>query len=151
MVTVGLLGGYAVYKQMILTDLEREYAQFKPDEQRRKADAERWRAMRQWFPKAEEGNRLACRKIFDAICNLFPPNEQAYVKTMTLARGGDRDGITVKLTGQVSAADLIFAFTGRLNESALFENAEAGPVADVVGDPAFPKQFSVTFSLRDDH
>lgn len=140
-------GGFALRKRGRLSELQGRYEQYAVNLQQWRRAQQRLGAAGSWVAPPLGGRRLAHRRIYEAISDLFPLKD-AYVHRAVIEPAQAGPGVNVRLEGRARQSGVLHEFVSRLNASPLFSRASLGPVADDAEESDFPKRFSVTFSLR---
>ena len=147
LIALAVAGGYALKKRSDLNELAAERDRLQQKAQLGWQARQRWLAISPWLAAADGGGRAAQREILDAITGLFP-SKDAYVQTVLVQPGEDDDSRAVTLTGRTRHSRPLSEFVSKLNDSAMFERASLGRVADDSAKSEFPKSFSVSVSYR---
>lgn len=142
-------GVVSVQRHRRLDEARQRVAELREQISHRRDAIDRWELIGQWLPPRAGGTRFASRQVLDAVSELFPSTDSAYVTRFTLNWTQDGKRVTGKVEGRATDSEALYEFASRLNESEFFERAGVGTVAETSDERGFSKRFTVSFYLRE--
>lgn len=147
-IIVGVMLVEVVFKKISLWNLKQKYAKLEPQINQRQEMRRLITQARPWMNSARGGSRPAYRHVYDAINDLLPATDQAYVTWLEISMDNTLGKQVVRIDGRSTGTDTLYEFVSRLNNSLLFEKAELGTVTDIPdANNPFGKKWTVTFEV----
>lgn len=135
-------------RQIKLSRLRSQYEELEPVISRYQERSKLWQSVRPWVAADKQGRRPAYRPVLDAVSDLLPTTDQAYIMRMEMKIDPETQAQTVRLEGRSSGTEVLYEFVSRLNESQLFDKAKLGTVTNIPDSTSvYGKKWSVTFSI----